>query len=105
MAHFVELNSDNIVIRTIVIDDSELHKIQLVNGTLSVVQDEEKGIEFCQRLLGGGVWKLTSDDGFRKNYGVIGSTYDESLDVFITPKPDPTYILDAECKWQPPKED
>ena len=38
----------------------------------------------------------------RKNSTGIGSTWDETNDVFIFPKPFPSYTLDADYKWQPP---
>jgi hypothetical protein len=38
----------------------------------------------------------------RKNSTGIGSTWDEENDVFILPKPYPSYTLDNNFKWQPP---
>ena len=38
----------------------------------------------------------------RKNSTGIDSTWDETNDVFIFPKPFPSYTLDADYKWQPP---
>jgi len=40
---------------------------------------------------------------FRKNYAGIGYTYDETLDVFIPPKPYDSWILNEEtANWQSP---
>jgi hypothetical protein len=96
MAHFAELNENNIVTRVIVIANSELLDNQ-------GIEQESKGILFCQQLLGGN-WKQTSYNGnFRKNYAGIGYTYDPTLDAFIPQQPYLSWILDTEiCQWQPP---
>jgi hypothetical protein len=96
MAHFAELNENNIVTRVIVVANSELLDNQ-------GIEQESKGILFCQQLLGGN-WKQTSYNGnFRKNYAGIGYTYDNTLDAFIPPQPYLSWLLDTEtCQWQPP---
>jgi hypothetical protein len=51
----------------------------------------------------GQVCKRTRLDGFRKNYGGVGSTYDAQRDAFIPPKPYPSWILNENtCLWEPP---
>jgi hypothetical protein len=96
MAHFAELNENNIVTRVIVVANAELLDNQ-------GIEQESKGILFCQQLLGGN-WKQTSYNGnFRKNYAGVGYTYDNALDAFIPPQPYSSWILDTEtCQWQPP---
>jgi hypothetical protein len=96
MAHFAELNENNIVTRVIVVANTELLDNQ-------GIEQESKGILFCQQLLGGN-WKQTSYNGnFRKNYAGIGYTYDSTLDAFIPPQPYASWILDTEtCQWQSP---
>jgi hypothetical protein len=96
MAHFAELNENNIVTRVIVVANTELLDDQ-------GIEQESKGILFCQQLLGGN-WKQTSYNGnFRKNYAGIGYTYDSTLDAFIPPQPYLSWLLDTEtCQWQPP---
>ena len=42
------------------------------------------------------------DGSQRKNTAVIGGTYDVGRDVFITPQPHPSWVLDADAKWQAP---
>ena len=94
MAHFAELNENNIVKQVIVVHNNEL----LDNG----VESEAKGIQFCQSLFGG-EWKQTSYNGnIRKNYAGIGYTYDEVRDAFIPPKPEEgEWILNEEtCLWE-----
>ena len=93
MAYFAKLNDSNIVEQIIVVHNNEL----LVNG----VEVESKGISFCQTLFGGN-WKQTSDN-IRKNYAIIGYTYDAARDAFIAPKPFNSWTLDeATCRWQAP---
>lgn len=96
MAHFAQLDDNNIVTQVIVVNNNELLN---ENGQ----ESEAKGIAFCQSLFGGN-WKQTSyNANFRKNYAGIGSTYDSTRDAFIAPKPFPSWVLDEEtCEWQPP---
>ena len=96
MAHFAQLDDDNIVKQVIVVHNDEL----LVDG----VESESKGIEFCQSLFGG-TWVQTSYNGnFRKNYAGIGYTYDETRDAFIPPKPEvegKVFVLNENtCLWE-----
>ena len=39
----------------------------------------------------------------RKNYAGVGFTYDATKDAFIPPQPYPTWFLDENHDWQPPK--
>lgn len=93
MAHFAELNEDNIVQQVIVIHNNELLD---ENG----VEQEQKGIDFCVSLLGG-TWIQTSYNGtFRKNFAGIAYSYDADRDAFIAPKPDNAIGFDEEtCQW------
>ena len=48
-------------------------------------------------------WIETSIDGsFRKQYAGIGYTYDAQADVFITPQPYPSWVLNANYDWVAP---
>lgn len=95
MAHFAQLDNNNIVTKVIVVHNNEL----LDNG----VESESKGIAFCQSLFGGN-WKQTSYNGnIRYNYAGIGYSYDEERDAFIAPKPYTSWVLDEDtCRWQAP---
>lgn len=78
MAHFAQLDQNNIVTQVIVVDNKEL----LDNG----VESETKGVEFCNNLLGG-TWIQTSyNANFRGIYAGIGMTYDPANDVFVAPE-------------------
>ena len=98
MAHFAQLDNNNIVINIIVVHNNEL-----------LDQDgneiEQKGIDFCKTLFGQDTqWLQTSYNGnFRKNYAGVGHTYDEGRDAFIAPKPFSSWILDdTTCQWKAP---
>jgi hypothetical protein len=94
MAHFAQLNGQ-IVTQVIVVANEEL----LDNG----IENEAKGIAFCQSLFGGD-WKQTSYNGrIRKNYAGIGYTYDEGRNAFIPPQPYPSWTLNEDtCLWDAP---
>jgi hypothetical protein len=96
MAHFAQLDENNIVQQVIVVNNEELLD---ENG----VEQEERGITFCQSLLGGN-WKQTSYNGnIRKNYAGAGYTYDAQRDAFIPPKPFNSWLLnETTCLWEAP---
>ena len=95
MAHFAQLDSNNVVIQVIVVDNKDTADAY---GT----EKEHIGAAFCERVLGGN-WKQTSYNGNkRKNYAGIGYTYREDIDAFAAPQPYPSWTLDADAKWQPP---
>lgn len=99
MAHFAEIDENNIVLRIIVIPDEQEHR----------------GQEFCAEDLGlGGTWLKTSYNTmegehrtggtpYRINYATPGGYYDPELDGFIPPQPVPSFVLDpVKGKWNPP---
>ncbi len=55
MAHFAELDSNNVVLRVVVVDNKDTAD---ANG----VEKEHIGAAFCERLFGG-TWKQTSYNG------------------------------------------
>ena len=95
MAHFAQLDENNIVINVIVAEqdfiDSGLvgDPTRWVQTSYNTSQGEHK--------LGG--------TPLRKNYAGIGYTYDAVRDAFIPPKPFDSFILDEQkCVYLPPKE-
>ena len=96
MAHFAELDSNNVVLRVVVVGNKDTAD---ANG----VEKEHIGAAFCERLFGGN-WKQTSYNGNkRKNYAGIGYTYDSVRDAFIPPKPFASWVLVEEtCQWKAP---
>ena len=97
MAHFAQLDMDNVVTQVIVVHNNEL----LVNGE----ESETKGIEFCQAHFGADTrWVQTSyNRNFRKHLAQSGYTYSADLDAFIPPKRFYSWTLDpATLEWQAP---
>lgn len=96
MAHFAQLDENNVVTQVIVVSNNELLDA-------SGQEREEMGIGFCQRLFGGN-WKQTSyNHNFRKRYAGIGYTYNAELDAFVPPKPFASWVLDTEeANWKAP---
>ena len=95
MAHFAEIDSNNVVLRVIVIDNKDTSD---ANG----IEKEYIGAAFCERLFGG-TWKQTSYNGNkRKNYAGVGYTYNADIDAFVPPQPYPSWTLDANAQWQAP---
>ena len=96
MAHFAELDENNVVLRVIVVDNKDTSD---ANG----VEKEYIGRAFCERLYGGN-WVQTSYNGnIRKNYAGIGYSYNSDIDAFVSPKPDTEgdWVLDTEtAQWR-----
>jgi hypothetical protein len=96
MAHFAELDENNVVLRVIA-------GVDYPYDGEAIYQQET-----------GRVWKRTSYNThagqhalggtpFRKNYAGIGYIYDRVRDAFYAPQPYPSWVLDEEsCVWQPP---
>lgn len=96
MAHFAQLDENNIVMQVIVVHNNEL--LDENNQ-----ESEIKGIAFCQSLFGGNWVQTSYNSNFRKNYAGIGFTYDSLRDAFIAPKPFSSWSLNEDtCHWQPP---
>ena len=97
MAHFAEIDENNIVLKVIVVAD----------------ENEADGENWCNGFLGG-IWKKTSYhtsgnvhalDGtpFRKNYASVGNAFDASRDAFIAPQPYASWTLnETTCQWNSP---
>lgn len=88
MAHFAQIDDNNIVTNVIVVPDDQEHR----------------GPEFCADDLGlGPVWIQTSyNNNIRKQFAFIGSVYDSTFDEFLDPQPYPSWALDENHDWQPP---
>jgi hypothetical protein len=86
MAHFAEIDSDNKVVRVIVVTD----------------EHETNGADWCHNLLGGKWIQTSYNHNIRKQYAGVGYIYDETADVFIVPQPYASWTLDSNHDWQPP---
>lgn len=106
MAHWAELDENNVVTRVLVGDNND------PNG--------DEGYQWLIDNLGG-TWvktsynsiagkrrdpetnEITDEAGFRKNYAGIGFSYDSTRDAFIPPKAFNSWILNEDtCLWEPP---
>jgi hypothetical protein len=97
MANFVEIDENNIVMRVVAINNSDI----IEDG----VESEQKGIAFCKTLWpNSNRWVQTSfSQQFRKNLAGTGYTYDEGRDAFIPPKLYPSWVLNEDtCRWEAP---
>jgi hypothetical protein len=98
MAHYAELNHENVVIRVIPGWDETV----------------KSGMETILLLETGNIWKRTSyntiggehilgSTPFRKNYAGIGFKYDSQRDAFIPPQPFASWTLNEQtCLWDAP---
>lgn len=77
MAHFAQLDENNIVTGVLVVNNEKLID---ENGN----ESEQKGIDFLKDLFGQDTkWVQTSYNGnFRDKYAGIGDLYDEANDIF-----------------------
>ena len=83
MAHFAQLDENNLVTDVIVINNSDI-------GDLPFPESEPVGIAYINTFLPGKTWKQTSYNGnFRGMYAGIGCTYSAEQDAFIPPPPPP----------------
>ena len=98
MAHFAQLDENNVVTQVIVVSNDDCSDS---NG----VETESIGVAFCQKLLGANTnWKQTSYNGnMRVRYAGIGYSYNESLDAFVPAQPFASWTLNNEtADWDAP---
>lgn len=98
MAHFAQLDENNIVVHVSVLADENC---QDEFG----FEQESIGISFLKQVHGENTnWKQTSyNSNIRKKFAGIGDTYDSERDAFISPKPYASWSLNEEtCDWEAP---
>ena len=98
MAHFAEIDENNLVLRVLVVDNENVLD---ENGN----ENEQVGIKFLQNIFGLDTrWIQTSYNGnFRYRYAGIEMIYDENLDIFLPPKIYQSWILNHETyDWNSP---
>ena len=89
VAHFAQIDENNIVTQVLVVPDNA----------------EDRGQDYLANDLGlGGTWVQTSyNNRIRKNYAGVGFTYDAVRDAFIAPKPFDSWVLNEDtCRWEAP---
>jgi hypothetical protein len=90
MAHYAFLDENNVVVDVITgIDETEL-----IDG---VTPEEWYGNFRGQRCV-----RTSYNHNIRKRYAMIGGKYDEELDVFLAPKPYPSWVLNENHDWVAP---
>ena len=99
MAHFAELDSNNIVTRVVVVGND----VTTAAGPLGENDMHVDGETWCVNFFKGGTWKQTSyNHNFRKQYAGKGYTFDSAKDKFISPQPHDSWALDGNDDWQAP---
>jgi hypothetical protein len=80
MAHFAELDENNMVKMVIVVNNEVIEN-------LPFPESEPLGIAFCQSLYGPDTkWRQTSiNANFRDKYAIRGFVYDAEKDMFVDP--------------------
>jgi hypothetical protein len=90
MAHYAFLDSNNIVTEVITgVDENEL-----IEG----LSPEE----WYGNFRGQTCVRTSYNHNIRKQYAGIGYSYNPTADVFITPQPFSSWLLDANYDWQAP---
>ena len=87
MAHWAELDENNLVIRVLVGDNNDS------NG--------DEGYQWLIDNLGGTWIKTSYNSKIRGTYAGIGYSYNEEEDIFITPQPYSSWIRSGSF-WQAP---
>jgi len=106
MAHWAELDSNNVVTRVLVGDNNdpagdEGYQWLLDNLGGTWVKTSYNAVGGKRRNPETG--EMTNDAGFRKNYAGIGYTFDAGRDAFIPPKPFNSWNLNEDtCLWEAP---
>lgn len=72
MAHFAEIDNNNIVLRVLVTNNDD------PNG--------DEGLSWLEKTLGGRWLKTSYNAKIRGKFAGIGDVYDEVNDVFFTPE-------------------
>lgn len=99
MAHFAQIDLNNIVTQVIVAEQDFINSGAVGNPTLWIQTsyNTRGGVHYGQDGQPDGGKAL------RKNYAGLGYTYDAQRDAFIPPKPYPSWILNEEtCLWGTP---
>ena len=106
MAHWAELDENNIVTRVLVGDNNdpagdEGYQWLLDNLGGTWVKTSYNAVGGKRRNPETG--EVTEEAGFRKNYAGIGYTFDAGRDAFIPPKPFNSWVLNEDtCLWDAP---
>jgi hypothetical protein len=99
MAHFAELDSNNIVLRVVVACNQDIannggeQSVQAANHFETIVPLSSNGVR----------WMQTSyNSNFRKEFAGVGKKYNEEYNLFYCPSSYSSWTLDSNFDWQPP---
>tara|TARA_R110002167_G_scaffold319973_1_gene525825 strand:+ start:314 stop:694 length:381 start_codon:yes stop_codon:yes gene_type:complete len=96
MAHFAVIDGSNNVTAVNVIADADC-----LDGDGN--ESEAVGITFCEALWGAGTYKQTSYNGnIRKQYAMVGGTYDPVRNEYVDIKDFASWTLNATNDWTAP---
>ena len=103
MAHYALINQSNIVVQVISGVDEDVIQTDLdgtvVGGSSEAWEKFYESLPWFKNLY----CKRTSyNNNIRKQYAGIGFKYDADADVFISPQPYASWLLDENFDWQPP---
>lgn len=107
MAHYAQLDANNIVVQVFVgrddvvegIDDWEVYYAPENYTVKKTSYNTLGGVHYNPET---GEPSLDQSKAFRKNFAGIGFTYDDTLDAFIPPKPSGDWVLNEETFiWEP----
>jgi len=90
MAHYAFLDENNVVTEVITGKDEN----ELLDG---LTPEEWYGNFRGQRCV-----RTSYNNNIRKQYACIGGSYNPVADVFIEPRPYPSWTLDTNHDWQAP---
>lgn len=102
MAHYAEIDKNNIVVNVIVGKDENLGVDWEDYYTRNMGYENGTYFKRTSRNTYGGR-HMDGKIPFRKNYAVRGGIYDPVRDAFYNSKPYPSWVLNEEtCWWEPP---
>ena len=105
MAHYAFINENNIVTEVIVgKDEDDLDTLPEGFADWEEWYADFRG-QTCKRTSYNTIANTHTGDGtpFRGNYAGIGFSYDEVNDVFLAPKPYPSWVLnETTWTWEAP---
>lgn len=112
MAHFAEIDGNNVVVRVLVVPDEQEHRGQdfLANdlglgGTWIQTSYNTRGGVHYRPNSGVPSGRVEGGARGRRNFAVRGAIYNSVLDLFVQPKPYPSWLLNEETGgWDPPKD-
>lgn len=97
MAHFAELDENNVVLRVVVVADKDTSD---ANG----VEKESIGQAHCEKIFGGRWVQTSYNNSFRKTFAGKGMMYVSEHDVFTSQPSGPEYQYDPETdEWSIPE--